>query len=249
MTTHNTRTDAGRTAPRRPRLASLAFVLASAAALQACVPLLIGGAVVGGGLVVTDRRSPGIQLEDETIELRAAARIRELATLGQISVTSYNRVVLVTGEVPATREKLAVEEAVMKVENVRSVVNELTIAKNSGIGARSGDALLSSKVKASLIDAKDLQANAFKVVVERGVVYLMGRVTEREAGRGVDVARSIPGVEKVVKVFEILSENELARLGRAGAGPAAAVAPSPSPSTSAAPEPGRSPAAAASAPK
>lgn len=199
----------------------LPMVLAAAAALQACAPLLLGGLVIGGGLVATDRRTTGIQLEDEGIELRAAARVRELATLGQVSITSYNRMVLITGEVPATREKLAVEAAVMKVENVRSVVNDLTIANNSGIGARSGDALLSTKVKASLIDAKDLQANAYKVVVERGVVYLMGRVTEREANRGVEVARAVPGVEKVVKVFEVLTEDELARLGRSGAAAAA----------------------------
>ncbi len=215
------------------RVAVWAAALAAAAALQGCVPLLLGGAVVGGGLVVTDRRSAGIQLEDEAIELRAAARIRELATLGQINVNSYNRVVLITGEVPATREKQAVEAAVMKVDNVRSVVNDLTIAHNSGMGARSGDAVLNSKVRASLIDAKDLQATAYKVVVERGVVYLMGRVTEREAERGVEVARAVPGVEKVVKVFEILTEEEVSRMGRAGAGAAAAAATAPGAAASA----------------
>ena len=204
------------------RWAVLPLVVGAACTLQACAPLLIGGAVIGGGLVATDRRSTGIQIEDESIELKAAARVRELATLGQVSITSYNRMVLITGEVPATREKIAVEQAVMKVENVRSVVNDLTVAHNSGIGARSGDSVLTAKVKASLIDAKDLQANAYKVVVERGVVYLMGRVTDREAERGAEVARAVPGVEKVVKVFEILSEDEIARLGRAGAGAAAA---------------------------
>ena len=224
----------------RCRWLGLPLALAAAALVQGCAPLLLGGAVIGTGLVATDRRSPGIQLEDETIELRAAARVRELATLGQVGITSYNRVVLLTGEVPATREKLAVEEAVMKVENVRSVVNDLTIALNSGIGARSGDALLSTKVKASLFDARDLQANAYKVVVERGVVYLMGRVTEREANRGVEVARAVPGVEKVVKVFETLSESELSRLGRGGAGAGAGAA-----SAAAAAGPGQ----AASAPR
>ncbi len=233
MTKHDLNAGAGWRWPLRPRLVGCALAATLAATLQGCVPLLIGGVVVGGGLVATDRRSPGIQLEDEAIELRAAARIRELATLGQISVTSYNRMVLITGEVPATREKLAVEQAVMRVENVRSVVNDLTIANNSGIGARSGDAVLTSKVKASLIDAKDLQANAYKVVVERGVVYLMGRVTERESVRGVEVARTVPGVEKVVKVFEILSEDELARMGRAGAGAAAAAAAAPAGAASA----------------
>ena len=222
MTTNTTPEVAARL---KHRWLVMPLVVAVAAALQACAPLLLGGVVLGGGLVATDRRTTGIQLEDEGIELRAAARVRELATLGQVGITSYNRVVLITGEVPATREKLAIEQAVLKVENVRSVVNDLTIANNSGIGARSGDAILTAKVKASLIDAKDLQANAYKVVVERGVVYLMGRVTSREADRGVEVARAVQGVEKVVKVFEILTEDELARLGRAGAAAAAASAP------------------------
>ena len=221
-----TKTTLRRAARFKSRWLLLPAAVVTAAALQACAPLLLGGLVIGGGLVATDRRTTGIQLEDEGIELRAAARVRELATLGQVSITSYNRMVLITGEVPATREKLAVEAAVMKVENVRSVVNDLTIANNSGIGARSGDALLSTKVKASLIDAKDLQANAYKVVVERGVVYLMGRVTEREANRGVEVARAVPGVEKVVKVFEVLTDDEIARWGRAGAGASAAAAAS-----------------------
>ena len=222
MTTNTTPEVAARL---KHRWLVMPLVVAVAAALQACAPLLLGGMVLGGGLVATDRRTTGIQLEDEGIELRAAARVRELATLGQVGITSYNRVVLITGEVPATREKQAVEQAVLKVENVRSVVNDLTIANNSGIGARSGDAILTAKVKASLIDAKDLQANAYKVVVERGVVYLMGRVTSREADRGVEVARAVQGVEKVVKVFEILTEDELARLGRAGAAAAGASAP------------------------
>ena len=222
MTTNTTPEVAARL---KPRWLVMPLVVAVAAALQACAPLLLGGVVLGGGLVATDRRTTGIQLEDEGIELRAAARVRELATLGQVGITSYNRVVLITGEVPATREKLAIEQAVLKVENVRSVVNDLTIANNSGIGARSGDAILTAKVKASLIDAKDLQANAYKVVVERGVVYLMGRVTEREAQRGAEIARSVSGVQKVVRVFDILTEDELARLGRAGAVAAAASAP------------------------
>ena len=95
-----------------------------------------------------------------------------------------------------------------------AVVNELGIGGNSTLGSRSTDAMLGGKVKATLVDAKDLQANAFKVVVERGIVYLMGRVTEREANRGTELARSVSGVQKVVRVFEIISEAELANLGR-----------------------------------
>jgi osmotically-inducible protein OsmY len=190
--------------------------------LAACVPLVVGGAVLGGGLLAADRRTTGAQIEDEAIEIKARSRVRELATLGQISFTSYNRIVLVTGEVPAEAEKAAVGKAIAALENVKAVVNELTLAPNSHIGNRSNDTLLTTKVKASLVDAKDLQASAFKVVAERGVIYLMGRVTAAEADRGTDVARSVPGVVKVVRVFEMLSDEEVSRLGRAGAGAAAA---------------------------
>ena len=190
--------------------------------LAGCAPLLVGGAVLGGGLLVTDRRTTGIQLEDESIELRASARVRELATLGRVNITSYNRMVLLTGEVPGAREKLAVEQAVAKVENVKSVLNELGIGPNSPLGSRTTDTFIESKVKATLLDAKDVQANAYKVVAERGIVYLMGRVTEREAERGSELARSVKGVGKVVRAFELMSERELANLSRSAAAPTAA---------------------------
>jgi osmotically-inducible protein OsmY len=188
------------------RLVAL-LVLAGAAA--GCAPLIVGGAVIGGGLVATDRRTAGIQLEDETIELKAGSRIRELATLGQVTATSYNRVVLLTGEVPGAAERAQVEAAVAKVENVRSVINELVVAPNSSFSSRAADTTLASKVKLTLGDAKDVQANAYKVVVDRRVVYLLGRVTEREANRGAELASQVSGVEKVVKVFEIVSEQQL----------------------------------------
>ena len=217
---------------------SLAVLLVGAT-LAGCAPLLVGGAVVGGGLVATDRRTTGIQLEDEGIEFRAAARVRELATLGRVNVSSYNRTVLITGEVPGATEKQAVEQAVAKVENVKAVLNELGVGPNSPLGSRTTDTFIASKVKATLVDAKDVQANAYKVVVERGIVYLMGRVTEREAERGTELARSVKGVEKVVRAFELMTEEELAQLGRTsrtgGAGapvvPAVSATPaSPAPS-------------------
>jgi osmotically-inducible protein OsmY len=200
--------------PWRPVLAVTAAVL-----MSGCAPLLLGGAVVGGGLVATDRRTAGIQLEDQGIEFRAAARVRELATLGQISVNSYNRAVLITGEVPSAAERTRVEEAVARVENVRGVVNELVVAGNSSLSSRSADTVLATKVKATLMDAKDLQSNAFRVVVERRVVFLMGRVTPRAAERGAELASRVGGVERVVKVFEIVPEAELAAQG-VPAGPA-----------------------------
>nr|WP_236580542.1 BON domain-containing protein [Rubrivivax sp. A210] len=203
-------------------LAALALGATLAAGLGACAPLLVGGAVVGGGLFATDRRTTGAQVEDQSIELKASARARDLATLGQISVTSYNRTVLITGQVPGAEEKARVEKAVAGVENVRTVVNELEVGPNASLSTRANDTLLVTKVKATLVDAKDVMANAYKVLVERGVVYLMGRVTEREAARGAEIAGSVPGVQKVVRVFETLSEEELANLSRGAPLPAAA---------------------------
>lgn len=193
------------------RLSVLLGALIASATLSACAPLLIGGAALGTAMMVTDRRTSGAQVDDQAIELKSITRINEtIGERGRASVTSFNRVALITGEVPNEADKAAVEQAITRIENVRSVVNELAVAPASSLGTRSNDTLLTSKVKASLIDAKDLQANAFKVVTERGVVYLMGRVTEREANRASDVARGISGVRKVVRVFEVVSEAELA---------------------------------------
>ncbi len=193
-----------------------ASALLVAATLSACAPLIIGGAMVGGGLVATDRRTTGTQIEDESIELKAGARIRELATLGRVEVISYNRIVLLVGEVPAAAEKQAAEQAVARMDNVRSVVNELVLAPKSSVSSRSNDTLLTTKVKATFVDAQDVQANAIKVVVERGVVFLMGRVTDTEATRAAELARTIPGVQKVVRVFEVVSAEELGSLSRGG---------------------------------
>jgi osmotically-inducible protein OsmY len=140
--------------------------------------------------------------------------VREvLGDRGHVNVTSYNRMALITGEVPTEADRTAVEQAIARIENVRSTVNDLAVMGPSSLTARSNDAILTSKVKATYVDAKDLQATAVKVVTERGTVYLMGRVTEREASRAVELARGIAGVQKVVRVFEILSEAELATLG------------------------------------
>jgi osmotically-inducible protein OsmY len=192
-------------------LRAVALGLAAATFLGGCAPLLIGGALAGGAMVFTDRRTSGTQVEDEVIELKGMNRVREvLGERGQVNVTSYNRIVLLTGEVPEAADKATVEQAVAKVDNVRSVVNELTVGLPRSITGRSSDALLTTKVKASFIDAKDLFSNALKVVTSQGVVYLMGRVTEREADRAAEVARGVAGTRKVVKVFEIVSEAELA---------------------------------------
>ena len=198
-------------------LQRLALTVGAAAllsgALTACVPLLLGGAVGGGALIATDRRTSGTQLEDEGIELRALSRLRSaLGERSHVNLTSYNRQVLLTGEAANEQDKQQIQQTVAGVENVSTIVNELAIMGNSTLTQRSSDALVTGRVKATRVDARDLSANAFKVVTERGTTYLMGRVTQREADRGTEVVRSTPGVQKVVRMFEIISEQELARL-------------------------------------
>jgi len=219
----------------------LAIAIASGAVLvaglSACVPLVVGGAAaVGMGMVATDRRSSGAQLDDQGIELRAAARVREIANDNMyVSVTSYNRQVLLTGAVGSEGDRRRVEDLIQRVDNVRSVVNELTIGAPSTFQERSNDVFISGKVKASLLDAKDIFANSFKVVTERGVVYLMGIATRRETDRATDIARGVSGVLKVVRVVEVVSEAELAsqaQRGGTGAPPPAPMQSSPPPSSS-----------------
>ena len=201
-------------------LLSVVGVAVLSSVLSACAPVLIAapaGAVLGaagvGTLVAVDRRTSGIQLEDEGIELRASSRIREaLVERGHVTVVSYNRQVLITGEVPNAQDKATLSQVVSRVENVRSVVNEVAVMENSTLAQRSKDALTTGRVKAALVDAKDLYASAFKVVTERGTVYMMGRVTRTEADRGTEIARSVDGVVRVVRVFEIISDEELKAL-------------------------------------
>lgn len=181
--------------------------------LSACVPLVVGGAAAyGAGAVATDRRSTGAQVDDQTIELRAASRIRDIANdQMNVSVTSFNRQVLLTGTVGSEADKRAAGEAVSRVENVRSVVNEVVVGPARTFQEKSNDIFITSKVKASLLDAKDIFANSFKVVTDGGVVYLMGIATRRETDRATDIARGVSGVNKVVRVVEIVTEAELAQ--------------------------------------
>jgi osmotically-inducible protein OsmY len=180
--------------------------------LAGCAPLLLGGAAVGT-LVAIDRRTSGAQLEDEGIELRAGARIRDtLGPRSHISITSYNRQVLLTGEVPSEADKQQAQQIVSQVENVKAIVNELAVMGNSSIAQRSADTLTTGKVRASFVDDRQLSASAFRVVTERGTVYLMGRVTQREADRATQIARTVGGVQRVVRVFEIISEQELQQM-------------------------------------
>ncbi len=189
-----------------------ALALSMLGSLQGCIALVAGGAVAGG-LSLNDRRTGGAQIEDQSIELKSGGRIREaIGDKGHINVTSYNRIALITGEVPTDADKAAVEKAVAGIEGVTNVVNELEVGANSTLSTRSSDTVITGRVKSALIDAKDIQSSAIKVVTERGNVYLMGRVSEREATRASDIARSQPSVLKVVRVFEILTEEQLANL-------------------------------------
>lgn len=183
-----------------------------AVSLSGCFPLMVGGAFVGTGLVATDRRTSGSLVEDEGIELRAASRIREnLGERVHVNVTSYNRQVLLTGEVPNLQDKQLIEKIVAGVDNVRNIVNELEVMGNTTLTQRSSDTLVTGRAKAALVDAKDLFASAFKLTTERGTVYVMGRVTAREAKRATDIISGVSGVARVVRILEIISEEELAR--------------------------------------
>ena len=223
----------------RSAAARAACTLLAAAALGSglagCFPLVVGG-VAMGSLMVADRRTAGSQVEDEGIELRTVNRIyNELGDQLHVNVTSYNRVVLLTGEVPRADLIATVEGMVKTSGNVRSIVNELVVAPKSSIPQRSSDTFITGKVRASLIDAKDISASSFKVVTERGVVYLMGTVSEREASRATSIARGVDGVRKVVRVFEVLSEQELARLSAPRPAPVSSDADQAAPAAEATP--------------
>jgi len=209
------------------------------AALSACAPLIIGGAAVGT-MVSLDRRTSGAQLDDETIEMRGASRLREaLGERVHVNINSFNRQVLLTGEVPNEAAKQTAEQVVSRVDNVKGVLNELAVMGTTTMTQRSSDTLVTAKVRASLVDANDLYVSAFEVVTERGTVYLMGRVTQREADRATQMVRTIPGVQRVVRMFETISEEELARLAPQQAKPGVAPAPAATPvaATAATPAP------------
>jgi len=191
----------------------LALTLAaSVLSLSACFPLVLGGAVTGA-LVASDRRTSGIVVEDNTIQLKAGNRLDDnIGDRAHINVTSYNRQVLLTGEVPSEQDKALAEKVASGVENVRNVVNELAVLGNSTLSQRSSDTLVTSRVRANLLDTRDLYPSAFKITTERGTVYLMGRVTQREANRATEVVSGTSGVQRVVRILEIISEDELARM-------------------------------------
>ena len=187
------------------RLLAIIALLATLPLLHGCAPLIAGGAAATGILVAQDRRTVGTLTEDEGIELKAASRIGERFKEGvHVNVTSYNRMVLLTGEVPDAAARTEVERIVWAVENVRGVHNELAVAGASSYTVRSNDAVITSKVKTRFLDSQKFNPLHVKVVTENSIVYLMGMVKKQEANDATEIARTTSGVQKVVRVFEFL---------------------------------------------
>lgn len=173
-------------------------------ALTGCMAVALGGAAATGFIVGEDRRTLGTITEDQGIEIRSANRIEEKVRDAHINITSYNRAVLLTGEVPSEAAKTDAERITRAVENVRNVYNELQVAGNASLQSRTNDAVLTSKVKARFVDGRKFSPVHVKVVSENGVVYLLGMVNRQEAADATEVARTTGGVRKVVRVFEYM---------------------------------------------
>ena len=180
--------------------------------LAGCFPAAVVG-VGAGALLVADRRITETYLADEAIEIRASNRISEkFGTEAHVNVTSYNRVLLLTGEVPTPEAKAELGRIMATVPNVKSVSNEVLVAPASSLSGRSTDTYTTSKVKARFVDYNKFGANKVKVVTEWGTVFLLGLATQREADDAVDIARTTGGVQKVVRLFEIITDDEARRL-------------------------------------
>lgn len=180
--------------------------------LSGCFPAIVAG-TAAGVISLHDRRSTGTQTDDETTEWKAAGRIpKEYKEKARVSFISYNRRVLITGEVPSEEARQSIEQQTRQIEGVRDVYNELTVGTPATLSMRSNDTFLESKVKARLVDSRQISAHHVKVVAERGQVYLMGVVTNLEAKVAITVARTTAGVVKVINIMEILSDEEINRL-------------------------------------
>lgn len=188
-------------------LNSLLFILLLPA-LVSCVPLFAVGVGAGAGtgaVMSDDRRTSGMFVEDEVIELKSVRRIKEqFKDTVHINVTSYNRNVLLTGEAPQDETKQRIETLVMSVDNVRNIVNDIKVSENSSLASRSKDSLITSNVKARFLHSGQFRFNHIKVITENGIVYLLGMVKRDEAENAAEIASATSGVLKVIKVFEYL---------------------------------------------
>ena len=204
------------------KLRSFLLLLPVLASLQGCVEM----AAVGAGaaaLGYEDRRTTGTMVEDEGIELRATNRVSErFGDRVHVNITSFNRSVLITGEVPNANTRSEIEKIVQGVPSVRSITNELQVAGGTSLSSRATDSTITGKVKARFVDSGKFSALHVKVVTEAAVVYLLGIVTEGEANEAVEIARTTGGVRKVVKVFEYCKPTDAvcARGGQPKAGEA-----------------------------
>jgi len=184
------------------RLAAL-LVIPLVAVLSGCVAAVVGGAGTAA-VIGEDRRTVGTVTEDQGIEFKAESRIRDKYKDAHINLTSYSRMVLITGEVPDAAAKADVEKIVRAVENVRGIYNEVAVGSISPLSARSNDSFITSKVKARFVDQRKFNAIHVKVVTEADVVYLLGLVKRKEADDAVEIARTTSGVKRVVKLFEYI---------------------------------------------
>lgn len=185
--------------------AILVVPLAALLALQGCAPAVVATGAGVVALSANDRRTTGVQVEDQTIELKASNAISsKLGDQVHVNVTSFNRNVLLTGEAPNEALRAEVAKIATSVENVRLVTNEVAVAGISSFGSRSNDTYITSKVKARFVDGGDFSPDHVKVVTENGIVYLMGLVTRAEAEQATEITRTTGGVRKVVKVFEYI---------------------------------------------
>ncbi|ANQ84008.1 hypothetical protein dqs_0940 [Azoarcus olearius] len=195
---------------RRYLLAGL--IAAALPALQGCFPVVATG-VGAGAAMIADRRTSGAYVEDEGIEWKIANRLRErFGDAIHVNVTSYNRNVLLTGEVPTDTIRSEIERSAAAADHVRGIVNETVVAGNSSLSARANDSLITSNVKARFVDSQRVSAHHVKVVTEANVVFLMGLVTREEADAATEVARTSQGVKRVVRVFEYINQAEADRL-------------------------------------
>jgi osmotically-inducible protein OsmY len=217
---------------------TLAAAALAASALPACAPLVIGTIAAGTAIVATDRRTTGAQVDDTSIELRVrnelGAAFKAISKEVHISVNSFERKVLLTGEVPTEQAKAQAGEIAARSLNVRTVVNELMVAPPSTLGQRTNDTTVGTKVRAQFVNTKEIPFNSVSIVTERGVVYLMGFVTEKEGEIAAHVASRVTGVQQVVKVFDYGTPEEVQRRRVVSSQPAA-------PTTSAAPAPSAPP--------
>ncbi|HEX5639439.1 MAG TPA: BON domain-containing protein [Burkholderiaceae bacterium] len=209
-----------------------------ASVLPACAPLVIGTIAAGTAIVATDRRTTGTQVDDTSIELRVSSELgtafKDIQKEVHISVNSFERKVLLTGEVPTGQAKAQAGEIASRSLNVRTVVNELTIAPPSTFGQRTNDTTIGTKVRAQFVNTKEIPFNSVGIVTERGIVYLMGFVTEKEGEIAAHVASRVTGVQQVVKVFDYGTQEEVQRRRGVSSQPAAPTT-SASPATSAPP--------------